>query len=106
MPRNRDEVEFQLKIQHYAESLGYWVMRIPDSRLVKAGWPDLTILGGWKVLYREVKLDGTYNSRAQRDVGRMLWRANQDWDCWRPVNWESGKIQKELAEARSVYQAA
>lgn len=62
-----------------------------------AGWPDLVIIGHG-MIHRELKSgDGTVRAE-QRDTGRRIAAAGGNWEVWRPADWESGRIQRELSQ--------
>lgn len=61
-----------------------------------AGYPDWTICGPGGVLFRECKSADGRRSMAQVRWGRELERAGADYAVWRPEDWESGRIDREL----------
>ena len=54
---------------------------VGDSQM--KGFPDLTIVGK-KVIFRELKMDNTYATPAQRMWGERLLAAKADWAIWKP----------------------
>lgn len=62
-----------------------------------AGFPDLVIIRHG-LLFRELKADDAIVPRKQSAVGRLIRAAGSDWAIWRPADWESGRIQRELRE--------
>jgi hypothetical protein len=77
---------------------GYRVL-VTDPRSTP-GWPDWTIVGRG-VLFRELKSAMGRTSGEQLRVGRLLRQAGQDWDVWRPLDLQTGRIAAELAELTS-----
>lgn len=64
------------------------------------GLPDLVIVGGSGVIYREVKTE-----RGQLDAEQSIWRwrlqaAGADWGLWRPADLQSGRVDNELRAVR------
>lgn len=60
------------------------------------GFPDLVLVGGRRLAFRELK-----SARGQLDADQRRWRdylldAGQDWALWRPAEWSSGAIPAEL----------
>jgi hypothetical protein len=52
-----------------------------------AGWPDLTLVRGPRLIFRECKTDRGYPTPAQRRWGELLTGAGGDWALWRPRDW-------------------
>lgn len=61
------------------------------------GFPDLVIIGR-HILFRELKNANAAPSAAQRRLGWRLRAAGADWAIWRPGDWHSGRIKRELLE--------
>ncbi len=66
-----------------------------NSRGMAKGWPDSAIIGE-RVIYRELKSEYGKLSPEQRAVGDRLKAAGADWKIWRPSDWLSGAIEREL----------
>jgi hypothetical protein len=66
------------------------------TKHMRAGWPDSTIIGTGKVIFRELKSEYGRLTPEQRLVGERLKSAGQDWRIWRPGDWLSGAIETEL----------
>lgn len=66
-----------------------------DSRGSQPGFPDWVIWGSG-VIFRELKRPFTNPTGAQRITGYELQAAGQNWDIWRPIDLESGRIAQEL----------
>lgn len=65
-----------------------------------AGLPDLIILGQSGCLFRELKSEFGNTTADQDEWGWRLHRAGLDYAIWRPEDWTSGKIEKELDEIK------
>lgn len=75
---------------------GYHTKRSDGS---DKGFLDLVIIG-FKVIYRELKTETGKLTVEQLDVMRRLDKAGQDVDVWRPTDWYSGRITRELTAIR------
>lgn len=62
-----------------------------------AGWPDLVLVRD-RVLYRELKSARGTLSVGQQDWLHALKLAGQDVDVWRPDDWTSGAIERNLRQ--------
>ena len=105
MPRKPalfSEAEFTRSVVERVNLYGGLAMHHPDSRRLvgDAGAPDLIIVieidGRETVLYRELKLADGRTSKAQKEWGRRLTAAGQDWAVWRPEDMDNGRMDKEL----------
>jgi len=67
-----------------------------DSRRSPPGFPDLVITGR-RTIYRELKTQKGDVSASQREWLDALREAGDDVDVWRPSDWLSGRIERELA---------
>ena len=98
LDRQVAEASLQQAIIEAACILGFMVMHINDSRLQRAtGWPDLTLVKPPRLIMAELKREGRYPTKAQRE-----WLAALD-GCpgvevysWRPRHWSSGEIERVL----------
>lgn len=61
------------------------------------GFPDLVILGN-RLIMRELKAGRGYSSAEQRIWLNALFAAGVDATIWRPSDWRSGRIERELRE--------
>lgn len=59
-----------------------------DSRKNDRGLPDLLLMRGRRLLWRELKTERGKLRPAQLAFGQRLLRAGQDWQCWRPSDWQ------------------
>lgn len=74
--------------------LVYWTHRSEHS---PAGFPDLVLLRGTKVLWVELKRDdGDPLRREQQLWADRLLAAGQDWRKWSWATWHSGEIGRAL----------
>lgn len=65
------------------------------------GFPDLVLVGGGGILYRELKTDVGRLSPEQAVWIRELRSAGADAAMWRPADLHSGRIEQELRAIRS-----
>jgi hypothetical protein len=75
-----------------------YVLHFPDSRRIQGdpGLPDLLLLGEYRLIWRELKCDGTELRRDQRAWRWRLESAGQDYAEWVLGDWRSGQIQTEI----------
>ncbi|HYB19019.1 MAG TPA: hypothetical protein VEF71_26615 [Streptosporangiaceae bacterium] len=75
-----------------------YVLHFPDSRRIQGdpGLPDLLLLGEYRLIWRQLKGDGTQLRAAQRAWRWRLQSAGQDYAEWVPGDWRSGQIQAEI----------
>ena len=92
------EAELQAKIEALCDELGLWHYHahfpIGDDR----GWPDLVIIGGHGVLFRELKSNTGVLSSEQKRVGWKLKAAGENWAVWWPMDFSNGNIERQLEE--------
>ncbi|WP_301177322.1 hypothetical protein [Actinomadura geliboluensis] len=68
---------------------------VPDARRMTPGLPDWIIIGR-RVIWRELKAPQGDVTREQRQIGYLLQAAGEDYAVWRPVDFHSGRIEREL----------
>lgn len=91
------EAELQADIITYCEGRGLIVIRYPRPELLPVkGWPDLEIIGPDGTLYRELKTMTGALTVEQRAVGSRLQRWGRNWAVWRPIDWWTGVIERQL----------
>lgn len=91
------EAQLQASVEELAAWLGWWTWHDADSRRNRAGLPDLLLVRGDRAMWRELKTDAGRVRPEQRHVLDMLTRAGHDTAIWRPADWTSGLIRKELS---------
>jgi hypothetical protein len=93
------ERDFRRDVVRFAKENGWKVHWEVDHRNKPAtGFPDLVLAkktgpmaGGAHVLFRELKMAGTY-LRADQDDWRVFFeRAGMDYRVWRPKDWDDIK---------------
>lgn len=67
-----------------------------DSRRSARGFPDLVICGPNGVLFRELKAETGRLTIDQTCWGQGLLEAGANCAVWRPADWYSGRIRREL----------
>ena len=87
------EKEFQSSVVELAKLGGWLIYHTYRSTKSPAGFPDLVLVRE-RVLYRELKLDHTYPSEAQKGWLAALEGAGADVAVWRPRDWPD--IEREL----------
>jgi hypothetical protein len=95
------ERELQENVRQLCAGLGLYHFHPHNSTRSEPGWPDSTIVGR-RVLFRELKSECGRLSPEQAEVGRRLKAAGENWRVWRPSDWLSGQIAKELASLAAV----
>lgn len=88
----RDEMVIPL-----IKTLGLHYYFTYDSRKSPEGFPDLVVWHN-KIIFRELKTEKGQITLKQQDCLESLNRAKGDADIWRPSDWHSGRIERELRE--------
>ena len=83
------ERQFQDKVLTLARLHKWRWFHCHDSRRSPAGFPDLVLVRGSKLLFRELKTATGRASAAQLEWLESLQRAGQDARVWRPADWAS-----------------
>lgn len=91
------EKDLQSQVEKLARSCGWLVYHTHDSRRSGPGFPDLVLVRGRRVLWRELKTMKGRASEHQLAWLGALGAAGQDAGIWRPLDWFDGTISKELA---------
>jgi hypothetical protein len=73
-----------------------WLMHVPDSRTLARGWPDLVLVSGYGVLFRELKTEDGVLSPSQVFILQCMKRAGLDVAVWRPQQLWSGQVEAEM----------
>lgn len=90
------EAQLQQAITDLCRYLALYVYHTHDSRRSARGFPDLVIAGPGGIAYRELKSDTGALTVDQRAWGRVLADAGGNWSVWRPGEWHSGRVPREL----------
>jgi hypothetical protein len=91
------EIEWQLKVSHFAEQAGWVWFHVPRSRVGKVwltrargplakGWPDLLLIRGPRIIGAELKTEKGQMRPDQERVGDLL-RTAMEVYTWRPSDW-------------------
>ncbi len=78
----------------YARLKGWRVYFTHTSKFSPAGFPDLVLVRGPRLMMRELKTERGVVTGAQADWLERLYAAGVDASVWRPSDWPA--IQKEL----------
>lgn len=90
------EAILQENVRRTAITLGWLYYHTHDSRHSDPGFPDTVMVRGGKILYRECKTQKGRLSAAQIRWLAALDAAGADAGVWRPFDWGSGRIMREL----------
>lgn len=77
---------FQARVVQVAKIHQWLVYHTYDSRRSTPGFPDLVLVKGDRVLFRELKTDQGRLTSAQKLWGERLTKAGQDYAVWRPAD--------------------
>jgi hypothetical protein len=92
------EDELAVLIRGLAKRLGMLRYHSYDSRKSEPGFPDEVLLGS-RALFRELKQQGKNPTVAQQKWLDKLTAAGYDAAVWRPEDWFSGRIEREMRDA-------
>jgi hypothetical protein len=81
------EEDFLQAVRALAREHGWTTYHTRDSRKSDAGFPDLVLVRGRRLLWVELKTETGELSAAQRGWRDSLLAAGQDWRLWRPSDW-------------------
>lgn len=90
------EAELEENIRDACKKLGILRFHVRISIGTTPGLPDDILIGPRGTLWRECKTAKGKVTAAQQEAGAALTAAGQDWAVWRPADWFSGRIQREL----------
>lgn len=100
------EAELEENIRDACKKLGILRFHVRISKGTTAGLPDDILIGPRGILWRECK-NATYKpTPAQVSTGEALTAAGQDFGLWRPADWYSGRIVRELQGISRIGRAA
>ena len=99
----KKESKFRTAVANEATRRGWKVSFAPDGPMERGtrGFPDLVLVNGERLLFRELKLDGRYARPEQREWLAALRNAGADAGIWKPADLEAGKIAAELGPVLS-----
>lgn len=97
MAAGMSEDQLQRGVERLARSLGWLAYHTHDSRRSSPGFPDLVLVRGDRVLFRELKTEKGRATPAQKTWLAALTAAGMDAGLWRPVQWFDRTIERELA---------
>lgn len=97
-PNTQQHDRFQKQVTDLADTLGLTWFHVPDSRRMRAGLPDLIIIGLGGVIYAEIKTGTGVLNPAQRKIISLLRKSHQQVYVWKPGNLRSGQIYAALVE--------
>ena len=84
------EADFQRQVVHVAQLNGWKVYSIPDSRrATMAGYPDLTMWRGKRLVFAELKRESGKLSVQQKIVLDELQNLPVEVYVWKPSNWDA-----------------
>lgn len=92
------EKELQEEVLRLASRLGWWSYHTFNSQRSTPGFPDLLLVNRRqrRSMFRELKRTGKKPTAAQANCLDLLEIAGHDVGVWRPEDWLSGLIEKEL----------
>ena len=98
------EDELRDSVIRLAELLGYRVYHVTDVHgklrsWTSVGFPDLVLCGNGSLLFAELKAHKGAMSNEQKAWSRLLQWAGREVRLWRPADWISGRIERELRDA-------
>ena len=90
------ELQLQEAVMRLALRRDWLLFHVHYSFRSHHGFPDLVLVRGKRVLWRELKPASGSPTPAQREWLDRLTAAGQDADIWRPGDWISGRVEREL----------
>lgn len=83
------EKDFQQAVMDCARYTGWLVYHTYDARRNAAGFPDLVLVRGGRVIFAELK-----TMRGRLSPAQVLWRdalcaGGTEWYLWRPSDWDA-----------------
>jgi hypothetical protein len=83
-------------VRELAHGLGWITYHTRMSKRSDPGWPDLVLVRGDRIVYRELKSATGKVSEEQQVWLDALAAAGADTGVWRPADLTSGEIQRDL----------
>lgn len=96
------EAELQAVVMAECARLGIWCFHDHSPKRNMPGWPDLVMWSRGGIIARELKSDQGRLSKEQQLVIATMQRAGLDCRVWRPEDWETGRIHRELLKLARV----
>lgn len=92
------EAQLQDQVVELAKRMGFISYHTFDSRRSAPGFPDLVLVHPKqrRILWRELKSETGTPTPEQKVWISTLLLVGEDVDIWRPRDWVSGRIEKEL----------
>jgi hypothetical protein len=88
--RSMRAAELYAAVMRLTEVRGLWVMHLPESATLARGWPDLTIVGPWGVIFRKLLDEHSALNHNPAVVLNRLRRSGINADVWRPQQLHDG----------------
>lgn len=83
------ERDFQEQVTTLARLLGWSCYHTHDSRRSRAGWPDLALWRGERLILAELKTEKGRVTKEQREVLDGLGLTPAEVYLWRPSDWDA-----------------
>lgn len=96
------EAKLEEHVRAACKQLGILRFHVRISRGTTPGLPDDILIGARGMLWRECKTQKGKPTPAQISTGEALTAAGQDWGIWRPEDWLSGRVVRELTRISSL----
>lgn len=90
------EATLQSSVERLALTLGWLKYHTHDSRRSDAGFPDLVLVKGRRVIFAELKTSHGRHRPDQTKWLQALAAAGQEAYTWRPKHWINGTIRRAL----------
>lgn len=102
--RHQSEAAFQRAVIEYAQLNGWAVYHTHFSRHSQAGYPDLTLVRGRRLVFAELKTaTGRMSAEQQQWLNRLALTGVETF-LWRPADWPV--IERELGRDLASERAA
>lgn len=100
----KDLTREMLRILKDLRKLGHPINRYHpwNSEHSESGYPDETLVGPSRVMFRELKKQRGIVTKAQQEWLDGLTRAGQDAGVWRPSDFYSGRMSRELTALAGI----
>ena len=98
--RKMSEATLLAQVRALARALGWLGYHTHRSDRSEPGWPDLVLVRGDRLLYRELKTSTGRLMPAQQTWLDALRAAGADASVWRPEDLLEGRVEAELARPR------